>query len=112
MDEPFSLEENFTNQDFEFPSVMVYENREGYLLRANVPEYDEADVEAAFEGGVLRLSGWKYASTCNHNLRILFSDFPEEEGFRRTFRFPVAVQTESMKIRFEEGVLMVWLPKA
>lgn len=97
--------------DFEFPTAKIFENSKGFLLMVVIPGYEEDDLEVFLEENALRISGWHSVSPGGVPIEPLFSRDPEEEEFCKVFRFLVPVREDDWKTRFDDGVLMVWLPK-
>lgn len=93
-----------------FPRVNVSETVEGYRVTADLPGMDEKDVQVAFEGNLLLLSGKK-------------QDEKEEKGrewyrrertsgeFQRAIELPASIDTAKAAATFGKGVLTVEIPK-
>ncbi len=92
------------------PSVDITEDDKEYLIKADLPEIKKEDVKISVEDGVLGISGErKYEK--------------EEEGkkyhrversygsFERSFTVPADAEEEKVSAQFNDGVLMIHLPK-
>jgi HSP20 family protein len=90
--------------------VNVSENPEGYRVTAELPGMEEKDVQVAFEGNLLLLSGKK-------------TDEKEEKGrewyrrervsgeFQRAIELPQSIDTNKVSATFSKGVLTVDIAK-
>jgi len=89
------------------PAVDIFENAEGYLLRADLPGVQRDDVDLHYERGELRLQARReYASSGKGE---------EEFGgvvFRRAFKFPEALDADQIHAELTDGVLELRLPKS
>ena len=92
------------------PAVDIAEAGDKFVLRADVPGVDPADIELSMEDGVLTLSGQRR-----------FESSEEENGMRRIerrsgkfyrrFSLPDTADAESISARSQNGVLEVTIPK-
>ena len=86
----------------ELPSLRTYENKKGFFLMVDMPEYDEGgtDIQSHFHG------------TSSENFRVEFS-LCGRDGveFKKSIGFPKPIQTDGIQTRFDEGYLLIWLPK-
>lgn len=92
------------------PAVDISEEADRFLLTADVPGVDPADIEVSMENGVLTLSGKRE-----------FTDRDEQHGYRRVervsgtffrrFTLPETADAEGITARSSHGVLEVSIPK-
>ncbi len=86
----------------ELPSLRTYENRKGFFIMVDMPEFDEdaTDIQSHFHGA------------SSDNFRVEFS-LCSSNGveFKDSVVFPTPIQTDDIQIRFDEGYLLIWLPK-
>jgi HSP20 family protein len=92
------------------PPVDLHETEEEYVLTAEVPGLERADIEIRMHDGRLTLSGVRRerVSPCEQFHRI-------ERGrgsFTRSFQLPNPVDPERIRADLREGVLTVMCPKA
>lgn len=93
------------------PAVDLCEQREGFLIRAELPGVPRERVTVRLEGQTLVLEGERPAEARARgaeHLRIERSYGP----FSRTFHLPAAVDERQTTARFHLGVLEVFLPKS
>jgi len=92
------------------PAVDIFETEHELVLKAELPEMDEKDIDVRVENNTLTLSGE----------RKYEKEFKEENALRteryygnfsRTFTLPNVVKLENIKAEYKNGVLTVKLPK-
>lgn len=92
------------------PAVDIFETENELVLKAELPELDEKDIDVRVEGNTLTLAGE----------RKYEKEFKEENALRmeryygtfsRTFTLPNTVKLEGIKAEYKNGVLTVKLPK-
>jgi len=93
---------------FVSPRVNIFENKEGYLLEAEMPGVSKAGLEVLLEGNELTLVGRRQTDVPNAEL-VYRESSPWE--FRRTFVLDPSSDTSKVNASIEQGVLTVHLPK-
>jgi HSP20 family protein len=92
------------------PAVDIFETEHELILKAELPDMDEKDIDVRVENNVLTLSGE----------RKYEKEFKEENALRmeryygtfsRTFTLPNTLKVEGIKAEYKNGVLSVRLPK-
>jgi len=91
------------------PPVDIQETDDRYVVTAEVPGVKQEDIQVAFNGGVLTLSGVRRERErpCEEYHRV-------ERGhgtFNRSFHLPVPVDAEGITADLHDGVLTVACPK-
>jgi HSP20 family protein len=92
------------------PAVDIYETENELVLKADLPEVTEKDLDIRIENNLLTIRGErKFEQKVNENnyLRIERS----YGAFSRSFGLPNTVNTEAIKAEYNNGVLTVQLPK-
>lgn len=99
--------------NFDTPAMDVTESADGFTVKASLPGWKPEDVNVTFENGSLTLSGeWKdEKKTDDESTRTHVREI-RQASFVRTFQFPVDVEADKAQAQFENGVLMLKLPKA
>lgn len=91
--------------------VDLAENSEMYVLRAALPGLRPDDVIIDFSDNVLTISAESKPAEeqegTRYHLRELFTGKLE-----RSFRFPVVVNSEAIEAQFEDGILVLYVPKS
>lgn len=106
---PYRSGEGFSMSSWT-PAVDIYETDKEIVLKAELPEMQQKDIEIKIEDNNLVVSGE----------RRLEKEVKEENyhriersygSFHRSFTLPHAVDRESIKASYKDGVLKVVLPK-
>lgn len=92
------------------PAVDVVEEKERFVLRADVPGVDPKDIDVSMDGGVLTVAGERRneAETVEDGVKRIerFSG-----RFYRRFTLPDTADAEGISARSENGILEVSIPK-
>lgn len=94
--------------DEKFPPVDVYETKDSYVLEANLPGYEEKDLDLHVENHVLRLSSRRKMEKDSRHFLVKERAFVP---FERAFSLPENVKEEGIAANFTNGVLTVTMPK-
>lgn len=93
------------------PSVDVYETENELVIKADLPDLNEKDLDIRVENNTLTIRGErKFEQTVKEDnyLRIERN----YGSFSRSFGLPNTVNTEAIKAEYKNGVLTVELPKS
>ncbi len=92
------------------PAVDIVEEKERFVLRADVPGVDPANIDVSMNAGVLTVSGERHSD-----------EVAEEDGirraerssgrFQRRFTLPETVDADSITAKSRNGILEVTIPK-
>lgn len=94
------------------PIVDVAETPEELVMTAELPGLTAKDVNVRVENGVLTLYGEKKETKEEADEKRQYHLFERFYGeFRRTFTLPRAVNPDKVTATFENGVLMIRMPK-
>jgi len=93
------------------PRVDVTENKESYVIKAELPGVNKENVKITLHDGVLTLKGEKKQEkeekdTNYHRVERSYG------SFERSFTLPTGVRSEKIDASFKDGVLSITLPKA
>lgn len=92
------------------PAVDIYETENELVLKAELPDIDEKDLDVRVENNMLTIRGErKFESKVKEDsyLRVERT----YGSFSRSFSLPNTVNTEAIKAEYAKGVLTVELPK-
>lgn len=92
------------------PPADIYEDEHAVVLKLELPEIDQREIEVRIEEQLLVVTGERrleYEEQRHNYQRIERSHGP----FRRTFALPATVDLEQIRASCERGVLRVVLPK-
>jgi HSP20 family protein len=92
------------------PRLEAYAKDGDLVLHADLPGVSLEDVDITLDGNVLTISGERKGST-QEGVSYYLNELPYGP-FRRSVAVPEGVDADSIKARFENGVLEVLLPGA
>jgi HSP20 family protein len=92
------------------PRVDVAENKENFVLRAELPGMKKEDVKLALENNVLTLSGEKRyeEKRDEENYHLRESRYGK---FERSFRLTDNIDRSKIAAEYKDGILSITLPK-
>ena len=96
------------------PALDVVEKRDAYIVIAELPGVNQANVELSFEQNVLTIRGEKapaFDATRDGELRVYASE-RVNGAFERAIRLPEFVDSEKISAELRDGLLTVTVPKA
>jgi HSP20 family protein len=109
---PFEIDEKFwfPEKSIEIPSVNVIENDKEFKLELSAPGFDKKDFKIEFNDGILNVSAEK-----ENKLEEKKENYRKKEfsytSIRRSFRLPESVMDDKINATYENGILIVALPK-
>lgn len=105
---------NWNGKRFFVPLLDVVERADAYLISAELPGVDPANVEISFEANTLTLRGTKQPSLKaqeNEELRVYTAE-RLSGSFERAVRLPEYVEGDKIEATYAHGVLTITVPKA
>jgi len=92
------------------PAVDIYETEDSIVIKAEVPDVDQKDIEVLIEDNTLILKGERrqeddVKKESYHRIERYFG------GFQRSFNLPTTIKQDNISAVCELGVLTVTLPK-
>ncbi len=94
-----------------YPSVDIREEKDKFVLEADMPGYNEKDVNVNVENHVLTIE-----SEAQDNREAKGENYLVNErrlcSFRRSFNLPEGVSEDKIKGEFKNGVLVLDIPKS
>ncbi len=92
------------------PSVDLVEKKDGFCVTAELPGLEQKDIEVRLSDGMLTIQGEKSEEKTEDK-----QDYHLRErsygSFQRSFRLPNGIDADKVDAKFENGVLVVNLPK-
>jgi len=93
------------------PPVDIFEEDSRFVIRADVPGVEPANIDVSMDGDILSFSGQRGASADGDD--VASRRIERLTGrFARHFRLSDAVDTNSISARCDNGILEVVIPKA
>lgn len=92
------------------PAVDIIEEKERFVLRADVPGVGPEDIDISMEKGVLTLSGERHATSADEDTGV--QRIERATGrFLRRFTLPESANAEGVAAKCANGILEVSIPK-
>lgn len=92
------------------PPVDIYEDEDSVVIKAELPDVDQKDIEVKIENNTLLLRGER-----RHDANVKKENYHRIERyygtFQRTFSLPNTIDQEKVKANCDRGVLTIVLPK-
>lgn len=93
------------------PALDVYEDKDQFVVKAELPGMKKEDIEVSFHNGSLTISGERKSERESKDAGLYRSE-RYFGRFQRTVDLPAAVADDKVKAEYRDGVLSVTLPKA
>lgn len=87
------------------PRADLYEDKDNFFLRAELPGLKKDDIRVELGDGVLTVAGTRKSFAADGQAE-------STSEFSRSISVPARVQEDKINARYEDGVLTVTLPKA
>jgi len=92
------------------PAVDIVEEKNLFLLQADLPGVDTADIEVSMDEGVLSVSGERHSE--NRGEADGIKRIERSSGrFNRSFSLPETADAENITAKSSNGILEVIIPK-
>lgn len=92
------------------PALDVFEEKDNYVVKAELPGMKKEEIEVSFHDGSLSLSGERQSETKEQDAEVYRAE-RYFGRFQRTVTLPAAVAAGKIKAAYKDGVLTVTLPK-
>ncbi len=92
------------------PAVDIFEEKDRFILRADVPGVAAEDIDVSMDAGVLNLSGKRRAEERSEDQGTQRIERATGRFFRR-FTLPETADAEGITARCSDGILEVVIPK-
>ncbi|HSM31354.1 MAG TPA: Hsp20/alpha crystallin family protein [Woeseiaceae bacterium] len=92
------------------PAVDIIEEKDRFVLRADVPGVDPADIEVSMDAGVLSIAGQRAQESRSEEAGLQRMERVSGRFFRR-FSLPDTADAENIAAQCRNGILEVSIPK-
>jgi HSP20 family protein len=92
------------------PAVDIYETENELVVKADLPDVQDKDIDVRVENNMLTIRGERKFSNEVHEDNYLRVE-RAYGTFTRSFSLPNTVNTEAIKAEYKNGVLTVHMPK-
>lgn len=94
------------------PAVDIEEEKDKYLIKADIPGIKQDDIKVEIEDGVLKISGERKYEKKEEDKEENYRYYERSYGsFERRFVLPSGVDSEKIDAKYENGVLEIQIPK-
>ena len=91
------------------PEVNIFEDRDGYVLEAEMPGVNKEGLAITLEGNEITIVGHRRLESLGGT--PLFRE-SHQADFRRVFELDPAIDTAKVSARMDQGILTLTLPKS
>lgn len=92
------------------PALDVFEDKDNYVVKAELPGMKREDIQVSFHEGSLSISGERKSEQKHKDAEIYRAERYYGQ-FERTVTLPTAVAADKVSAQYKDGVLTVTLPK-
>lgn len=92
------------------PAVDIVEDKDRFLLRADVPGVRREDIEITMDAGILTISGVRHATATEEDAKLRRTERAAGE-FSRQFTLPDSTDADNISAKCQDGILEVAIPK-
>lgn len=107
---PSTVSKTVREDVLHFPPVNISETADAYLLEVAVPGFVKSDFKIHLDAGVLTISTEQTEESSKENLKVIRREF-SSKAFKRSFTVDDKIESENITARYENGILMLELPK-
>jgi HSP20 family protein len=93
------------------PAFDVYEEKDNYVVKAELPGMKKEDISVSIEGGDLVISGERKSESKSDGAEIYRAERYFGK-FQRSVSLPATVSAKDVRAEYKDGVLTVTLPKS
>jgi len=93
------------------PAFDVYEEKDNYVVKAELPGMKREDINVSIQGGDLVISGERKSETTNERAEVYRSERYFGK-FQRAVSLPTTVSPANVRAEYKDGVLTITLPKS
>ena len=92
------------------PALDVYEDKENFIVKAELPGMKKEDIDVSLQDGNLNISGERKSETKHEDAEVYRAErfFGR---FQRAVTLSAPVAADKVKAQYKDGVLTVTLPK-
>lgn len=93
------------------PAFDVYEEKDNYVVKAELPGMKREEINVSIEGGDLVISGERKSETKSEGAEIYRAERYFGK-FQRAVSLPATISAKDVRAEYKDGVLTVTLPKS
>lgn len=93
------------------PAANVREDEKNYMLELALPGFSKEEININFEDEVLTITAGRQPKEDEKDPKYTWNEFGYKSRYERSFQLPETVNADEISARFENGILLVTLPK-
>ena len=110
MNEVFERQSSETELTYK-PSANVREDDKNYAIELALPGFTKDEISISFEDEVLTITAGRQPKEDVKVPKYTWNEFGYKSKFERSFQLPETVNADNISASFENGILLVTLPK-
>lgn len=107
---PATLGKTVREDIWGFPPVNITEQSDVYNIQLAAPGFDKADFNLNLDGNILTISAENKTDEKVENEKVIRKEF-SSKNFKRSFTVDEKINTVNINAKYENGILLVTLPK-
>jgi HSP20 family protein len=110
MNEVFERQSSETELTYK-PAANVREDEKNYAIELALPGFTKDEISISFEDEVLTITAGHQPKEDVKGPKYTWNEFGYKSKYERSFQLPETVNADSISASFENGILLVTLPK-
>jgi len=110
LNEVFERQNESTEVSYK-PATNVLENEKWYKLEVALPGFTKEEISIRFEEDVLIVSAGHETKENAEDPKYTWNEFGFKVKYQRSFQLPETVDADGISAAYENGILLVTLPK-
>ena len=93
------------------PAANVREDEKDYTIELALPGFSKDEIKISFEEEVLTITAGRQPKEDVTGPKYTWNEFGYKSKYERSFQLPETVDADNISAAFENGILLVTLPK-
>ena len=110
MNEVFERQATETEATYK-PAANVREDENSYKIELALPGFAKEEITIKFEEEVLTITAGRQPKEDEQGPKYTWNEFGYKSKYERSFQLPETVNADAISAAFENGILLVTLPK-
>ena len=110
MNEVFERQSSETELTYK-PAANVREEEKNYAIELALPGFTKDEISISFEDEVLTITAGRQPKEDVKGPKYTWNEFGYKSKYERSFQLPETVNADNISASFENGILLVTLPK-
>ena len=94
------------------PDIDIHDEGDHYVIRMDIPGYEKSEINVSIEDRILTATGRSEKTAREEQEGRVIRSERRHGQFQRSILLPGPVHTEQLQARYENGVLILTVPKA